>query len=306
MNVLMISGDKNILVEGSSAHTRLLLQRAQVDRLDVFVWPHVHSLRQIREAAAHGQYDVITAQDPFWRGHLAWHLSRTYHTKLNLQVHTDLLAEPWWRRQWAYVQLRRATSIRVVSERAKLYLAHLFPEKKMTVLPIYIDILRFSSVIRRPHAGKNILWIGRFEDEKNPLEAMCVLREVLREVPDARLTMIGEGSWRQRLLDAAANLPVTISLTWQDPLLYLDTADVLLSTSKYESWGAVFIEALAAGVPVVAPDVGIAREAGATVVPRPWLAAAVAQVLRSGTRGVLQITLPTAAEWAHAWRGTLI
>lgn len=306
MNVLMISGDKNILVEGSGAHARLLLQRAQVDRLDVFVWPHIHSFREIREAAAHGQYDVITAQDPFWRGHLAWHLSRQYHTKLNVQVHTDLLAEPWWRRQWAYIQLRRATSIRVVSERARLHLARLLSGKKIAVLPIYVDISRFSSIIRRSHAGKNVLWIGRFEDEKNPLEAISVLQEVLREVPDARLTMIGEGRWRQRLSDAAANLPVTVSLTWQDPLLYLDTADVLLSTSKYESWGAVFVEALAAGVPVVAPDVGIAREAGATVVPRSELAAAVVQVLKSDTRGVLRIAVPTATEWAHAWRETLI
>src|ERR1700733_3741770 len=100
MKVLMISGDKNILIPGSGAHARFELQRSQVERLDVFVWPQVHSLRSIRAAVRTRHYDLITAQDPFWRGHLAWHLSRRSHVRLNIQVHTELAAEPWWRRAW--------------------------------------------------------------------------------------------------------------------------------------------------------------------------------------------------------------
>jgi hypothetical protein len=58
-------------------------------------------------------------------------------------------------------------------------------------------------------------------------------------------------------------------------------------------------------VPVVAPDVGAAREAGAVVVPRNELASAVARVLKEGTKGELKMQLLGKAEWVQAWRETL-
>ncbi len=302
----MISGDKNILVAGSDARARLELQRGQVDQLDAFVWPQAHSLWDIVTAARKVHYDIITAQDPFFRGHLALHLRQLFGGRVNIQVHVDLASCSWLRRLFAKLQLWRADSIRAVSENIKQQVLQIAPKAKISVLPVYTNISEFSSVSRGVHQGKKILWMGRFEEEKNPLEAINILKEVLKEIPNAQLTMIGDGSLRQKLSDAAANLPVLVPVGWQNPLLYLDTADVLLSTSKHESWGAVFVEALAAGVPVVAPDVGIAKEAGAIVVPRPELASAVIKVLRSGERGVLKLSLPSAAEWARAWQKTLI
>ncbi|MDP2652147.1 MAG: hypothetical protein Q8O94_03355, partial [bacterium] len=68
MKVLMISGDKNLLVKGSEASARLELQKSQAEQLDVFVWPQVHSRIEIWRAAKKNRYDVVTAQDPFWRG----------------------------------------------------------------------------------------------------------------------------------------------------------------------------------------------------------------------------------------------
>jgi glycosyltransferase involved in cell wall biosynthesis len=308
MKVLMISGDKNILLLKSDAHKRLELQRRQVEQLDVFVWPQVHSLRTIREAVRAQSYDVITAQDPFWRGHLAWHLSRRNHAKLNIQVHTDLLAEPWWRRRWAYFQLRRASSIRVVSESLKQEIAP-YIRAPIIVLPIYVDLNRFAGLAHKPHAyfEKTILWIGRFEREKDPLEALSVLYKVRAAGTNAGLIMLGSGSLEQELRTKSQDLSSHIEFPgWQEPAGYLQMADVVLCTSKYEGYGVSILEALAAGVPVVAPDVGIAKEAGATVVERSELSSAVTKVLQSGERGVLKLSLPNASEWARAWRDTLI
>ena len=93
MKVLMISGDKHLLTPGNEAYTRLELQRAQVEELSVCVWPQVHTLWQVWRVARSQRYDIITAQDPFWRGLVAWLLARLTHTKLQLQVHTDILLE---------------------------------------------------------------------------------------------------------------------------------------------------------------------------------------------------------------------
>ncbi len=306
MKVLMISGDKNILKEGSEAHARLELQKSKVDRLDVFVWPQIHTARKICQAAKMNQYDVITAQDPFWRGLLAWRIARRTGAKLNLQIHTDLSAQPFWRRSLAGFLLRRADSVRVVSEKIEKQ-AQEAGAKQIHIVPIYVDIDRFFGLVPEPHAQKTNLWFGRFEPEKDPLGALTVLEEMRRAAIDAGLIMLGRGSLEKHARAKAKNFSSPIEFPgWQDPLPYLQIADVVLCTSKHESWGASIVEALAAGCPVVAPDVGIAREAGAIVIPRSDLGNAIIDVLKSGQRGKLKISLPSAEEWEKRWRETLI
>jgi len=297
MNVLMITGDKSF----GPGHPRFELQKAAVDGLAVVFmgrgswWPKVPA----------GNFDVVTAQDPFWRGLFAWHAARKLKAKFNVQVHTDLSVYKGVRRVLMRIVLRRAGSVRAVSEKIKSQVLTYAPRANVSVLPVFVDVPQFSSVIRRPHTGKNILWIGRFEQEKDPLEAIRIFKEVLKHVPDATLKMLGAGSLTQEAKSEAADTPVIEMLGWQNPLVYLDTADVLLVTSLHESWGASIVEALAAGVPVVAPDVGIAREAGAIVAPRGELAYEVVKVLQEGARGECKLELLTKEEWARAWRATL-
>jgi glycosyltransferase involved in cell wall biosynthesis len=305
MNVLMISGDKNILCEGSGTHARFLLQRGQVERLDVFVWPQVHSQSAIYRAAKKTAYDVVTAQDPFWRGFLAWRIARKTGAKLNLQVHTDLSSAGLLRRTLSALLLRHADSVRVVSDAIAKQVRSLGITVPVHVLPIFVDVEQFRRLAPSAHGRTTILWIGRFEDEKDPLLALTVLAEVREKGVDATLVMLGSGSLAPSVRKAAGALPVELP-GWQDPRPYLEKADVVLCTSKHESWGASMIEALAAGVPVVAPDVGVAREAGAIVAPRSELAAYVAKVLHSGERGILKLPTLNAEEWARAWKETLI
>lgn len=308
MKVLMIGGDKRSLESGTRAAARLELQRSVVERLDLLVWPHAHSAFAIMRAALSGRYDVITAQDPFWRGLIALIAARISGARLNVQVHTDLTAYRGMRRALAQIVLRNADSVRTVSERIREQVGAYGARERVSVLPVFVDLERFRACAHRPHSGKNILWIGRFEDEKDPLRAIAVWKEVRAGIPDAVLIMIGEGSLTDALSRAAAQAGGTAIrvLPWQHDLSpALETADVVLSTSKHESWGQSIIEALAAGVPVVAPDVGVAREAGARVVSRDALAKTVADVLRSGTRGTLRLHLHDVRAWARAWKQTL-
>jgi glycosyltransferase involved in cell wall biosynthesis len=108
----------------------------------------------------------------------------------------------------------------------------------------------------------------------------------------------------RELRSSVGELPVEFP-GWRDPLPYLQGADVVLSTSRSESWGASIVEALAAGVPVVAPDVGIAREAGAIVAELNGMPEKIVDVLQQGTRGILRLKHSEATEWASRWRNTL-
>ncbi|OGG67770.1 hypothetical protein A3C95_01205 [Candidatus Kaiserbacteria bacterium RIFCSPHIGHO2_02_FULL_56_30] len=297
MKVLMVTGDKRF----GQGHPRHDLQASAVEKLVVLyvgrgaLWP----------AVPQEHFDVVTAQDPFWRGLFAWYAARRGGARLNIQVHTDLSAAPFFRHILAQIVLRHADSVRVVSEKLQKQVQTMGVKAPTHVLPIYVDLSPFKTLIRLPHEQKTILWFGRFEPEKDPLFALSALKEIREADIDAKLIMLGSGSLESVLRIHARELPIKFP-GWQDPKQYLATADVVLSTSRHESWGASIVEALAAGVPVVSLDVGVAREAGAIVVPRSELARAVIEVLKNGTRGELKLSLPGKEEWAKRWRETLI
>ncbi len=161
------------------------------------------------------------------------------------------------------------------------------------VLPIYIDLARFRSVVRAPQKG-NLLWIGRFESEKNPtlaLEAFAALRQ--KDI-DARLTMLGAGRLESPLKSLSARLGVAGTVNfpgWKDTSSYLARAELLLVTSEYEGYGMALVEALAAGVPVLSTDVGIAREAGALIAEGSYSEALSAWFAGPRHEGVLKLSL---------------
>ena len=82
--------------------------------------------------------------------------------------------------------------------------------------------------------------------------------EAVSKIPDAHLVVAGDGPLRRDITDAAARLlPGRFSLLTlpanEMPALYR-SADVFLHLSQEELFGNVFVEALACGLPVVAPD----------------------------------------------------
>lgn len=295
--VLMITADKNLGVPGTEANRRLALQEKHADIIPVF-WGRGSLLLPFK---IRGTFDVVSVQDPFWRGLVGLIVARMKRTRLNVQVHTDLEAQSLLRRALARAILRRADSVRVVSQKLRTQVEEMGVEVPITVLPVYIDIERFRAIERVPQEGdqKTILWVGRFEEEKDPLRAIDVVKDV-----DAKLIMLGAGSLSRALRAHAKGLPVTFP-GWQDPAPFYASADVLLNTSQYEGYGAAIVEALAAGVPVVSPDVGVAREAGAIVANRDELATAVADTLRKDAHGDLKLETLSQEEWGKRWSGTL-
>ena len=300
MRVLMITGDKSLLVPGTPGFARLELQRSQVEELALVYWGR----GSLWPSTPKGRFDVVTVQDPFWRGLFAWKIARHLNARFNVQVHTDLTVQSFWRHILAQIVLRHADSVRVVSLKIKKQVENIGMHAAIHVLPIFIDVSRFRVIQRQPHEKKTIIWVGRFEKEKDPMYALSVLKEVRNAGIEAKLVMLGAGSIEKDLKHRAKGFQVEFP-GWQDSAVYLGRADVVLSTSRHESWGASIIEALAAGVPVVAPDVGVAREAGAIVAPRLQLAQKIIEALQTEARGYLQLHLPTREEWATQWRNTL-
>jgi glycosyltransferase involved in cell wall biosynthesis len=318
MKVLMITGDDRFLVPGTEAHQRFLLQKGQVDELKVVVWSPRHPLALfsiLGQALSH-RFDVVTAQDPVWRGALALLAARLGGAKLQVQLHGDLRYVRSFSRTLLKIVLWHADAIRAVSEHIRAQAEEVGVRVFVDVLPVFVDAEAIRSApaadVKKefPRFGKTVLFAGRLEAEKNCAEALRVFAEVAREFPGAGLIVAGEGSERPMLEAMSRDLGLSQKVVFAgyrtDALSLYKAVDCLLVTSLHESWGAAIVEALAAGCAVVAPDVGVASEAGATVVSRPELGAAVIGILRSGARGRLRFALPTRQEWARQWKETLI
>jgi len=109
------------------------------------------------------------------------------------------------------------------------------------------------------------LWVGRFEEEKDPRLALVVLEEFVGRAVDRRAVMVGDGGLHAAVTAArsdATSVELPGRLDPRDVAAAMSRADVFLMTSHFEGSPVVMSEALAAGTPVVAteesdPDVRI-------------------------------------------------
>lgn len=102
-----------------------------------------------------------------------------------------------------------------------------------------------------------ILGVGRLTRQKN-FHLLIEALEILRRSHPARLLILGEGVERASLEAYARSLGVAESVDLAgavpDPIPYMRAADVFVLSSRYEGFGNVVAEALAAGAPVVSVD----------------------------------------------------
>ena len=160
------------------------------------------------------------------------------------------------------------------------------------MLPIFVDIERFRTIRADPALDARfakfptkLLVVSRLEREKNVALAM---RSFAYAAPlNACLIIVGDGGERTALEKLARDEGLTGRAFFEgerDAAPYYLFVDLVLVPSRYEGYGLVIVEALAAGKPVLSTDVGIAREAGAIVTTSEKFAERLAQWFKNGSR----------------------
>ncbi len=322
MRILSIGTDRNILKEGSAVSVRASAYAEYLGDLDVIVfskkgfsplrfaengtayptnsrYKFLYPLGALMIARRLSKPDVVTVQDPFETGLVGLFVARWLKVPLHVQAHTDFLAPTFRRASFlnrvrariAGFVLMRAERIRVVSERIKDELVTTYGiTKPVSVLPIYVDTARYANLVRTKHPRFmiSLVCIGRLEKEKNFTLALDALKRARDAKHDAGLTFVGSGREEEALKAYADTLGISQWVEWAgwhtDLSQYLASADIMLLPSLYEGYGMVIIEALSAGVPVLATDVGIAQEAGAIVTSRRDFAPALVRWIQGGPR----------------------
>jgi glycosyltransferase involved in cell wall biosynthesis len=126
--------------------------------------------------------------------------------------------------------------------------------------PVDIEHIRtMATQIGNPFAegGLHLLTIGRLDHQKGFDVLLQAFKLVLNNYPQTTLTILGEGDVAElkHLVQDPGILEATHFLGFQsNPYPYLKQADLFVSSSRYEGFSNVILEALALGTPVVATD----------------------------------------------------
>lgn len=238
-----------------------LARAVAADRPDVFFAP-AYTL-----PALLGCPSVLTIHDVSFLAHPEWFAPRER-----------------WRRAWlTRLSARRATLVLTVSEFSRQEI-----ERRIGIAAGQVRVIRHG--IARPglevprHAiasGKPsdaipgfaareplVLYVGSVLNRRRVPELIQAFAQVHRQVPDARLAIVGENRTypHQDLASVCSALDITSAV---DLRAYVDDgaladlyrrARVFAFLSEYEGFGLTPLEALASGIPLVVLDTPIARE----------------------------------------------
>ena len=146
--------------------------------------------------------------------------------------------------------------------------------KKLVTIPNGIDGSKFNIQIDREKKKKDlgltgfdpIIGLGvRLTEQKGITYLLRAMPEIIKHFPRVALVIAGEGPLEQDLKNEAKTLGIEKSVYFLGPRLdmpeLLKLFDLYVLPSLWEGLPMVLLEAMAAGCPIVATDVGGVREA---------------------------------------------
>ena len=223
------------------------------------------------------------------------HIFYGYFGPRTTQVFIDMerLAARWARRITTLTERGKRDHVRT----------RIAPSKKFVTIHCGIPVKEFAAAGAARAAARRDLgysshdlvvgWVGRLVDIKGCGDFIRASALVGREVPSARFLVAGEGPESGALRTLAAQLGVADRVRFlgqrTDVPRIMAALDAFVLSSINEGLGRVLVEAMAAGVPVVAtsvggvPEVVIDGQTGRLVSPRNprAIANAVTQLLRN-------------------------
>lgn len=104
---------------------------------------------------------------------------------------------------------------------------------------------------------KRVIWVGRFDYQKRPMDMIEVWKKVYPKFCGWRLDIYGEGEQRVELERVASTIDMNIHIHHPISNIFncYRNSSILVSTSLFEPFGLVIPEAMSCGLPVVAYNV---------------------------------------------------
>lgn len=195
----------------------------------------------------------------------------THHTRYQEYSHYVALPQELVKDvigRWLADYMKKCQHIVVPSRSIKAMLAEQYGmDDRVTVVPTGIEITPYQQADGRPirrqrgwQDDRVLISVGRLAEEKNWRTLIAAAAEVIARHPDVRLAILGDGNERQELekysreLNVAGRVEFVGKVPFDEVPRHLKAADLFCFASVTETQGLVTMEAMAAGLPVVAVD----------------------------------------------------
>lgn len=235
-------------------------------KLDVIHTHHPVLLGQTaaRKAAELGLPLVFTFHTQYWEyTHYVPFPQETIQEFLKNAVH-----------KWLREFMQKCQHIVIPSESIREILVRDYGlQERFTVIPTGIDLEPYQCAdrqsLRKEQGWQDetvLISVGRLAAEKNWDTLLHAFARVYSQHPDSRLVLIGDGPARGSLQTLASELGIAERVTFAGALpfsevpCHLKAADLFTFASVTETQGLVTIEAMAAGLPIVAVNASGTRD----------------------------------------------
>ena len=125
-------------------------------------------------------------------------------------------------------------------------------------LPYFSDLKRFEAIEREEKRERVFLFSGSLIARKGVDLLASTFVRLAREVPNVRLRIVGDGELSHSIMQKLGAVGERVEFVgfrdWDELPGEYAAADVLCVPSRYDGWGLVVPEGLAAGLPVIATD----------------------------------------------------
>lgn len=260
----------------------LLVARQYKNRLAAFYSRDI--AKKIKEIGL----DIVHTQSEFSVGLFGKIISRkfdipfihTYHTMWEDYLHyiipvkgTRNIYPKRFARTLSRTFARKAECIITPSKKTEKYLKYKckIKNKPIYIIPTGIDIEPFNSnnfskedrdnlkeKLGIKKDEKVILFLGRIGEEKSIDVIMENMPTIFKTIKNAKFLIVGDGPSKEPLEEQAKSLNIsdkvifTGKVPWNEVPKYYNLGDVFVNASLTETQGLTFIEAMAAGIPIVA------------------------------------------------------
>ncbi|MCM1184235.1 MAG: glycosyltransferase family 4 protein [Roseburia sp.] len=231
--------------------------------------------------------DVIHAHCCVWAGYAAMRLSEkkripyviTEHATM-FGLHRDKISGK--NNQYIAEAFKKADSVICVSNAFRRLLSEYRPETEMKVIGNVVDCERFVPAADSGHGGSFLSICYMETEDQLRKKGMDILlkawRQIARKYPEARLLIGGGGRAQRKVLEwvreyrIQESVELLGSLSRAEVVAQMQQCDCFVLPSRYETFGVVYIEAMACGKPVIAaanggPDDFVTDSNGLLIAP---------------------------------------
>ena len=185
----------------------------------------------------------------------------SYFARDHFEGRVYSLLAPLLRPIWRKVDRRLA-----VSEAARYSVCSRMGHVPVDIVPngADVDVFAGATAAQLP-PGRRLLFVGRLEPRKGFPVAVRAFAALASQYPDLQLVVVGDGEQRDAINELPAQIKARVHMlgrvTYEALPTYHRAADIFISPATgSESFGIVLVEAMAAGLPLVASDIAGYRE----------------------------------------------